>query len=184
MEQDLIRGTYYLGDPSFVLNDEYYYDTLGDKFNYESGKHLIDEKCDYGYIILHNTHNGDGTFYDTKKRKYIVESGMIGLVPMKLIDESNKLIAKKKGKIFNFPNKVKFIYDAGTFYIKSGHYIIKIDTINYDEYESEHEEHYLKDGEKVKIRDDNDNSSIEDMYFEDSSDEEESITIKKPTFFK
>ena len=65
MEETLIRGTYYLGDPSFVLDDEIYYDILGDKHNFESGKY--DLKNDDIYMVLHNTHNGDGTFMDTKK---------------------------------------------------------------------------------------------------------------------
>ena len=182
MEETLIRGTYYLGDPSFVLEENIYYDVLGEKHNFESGKY--DLKNDDIYMVLHNTHNGDGTFYDTKKRKYKVESGMIGLVPKKMINEDKLNIAKKNGKIFNFPSKVKFFYDAGIFYIKSGNFIIKINTINDEEYESEHEEHYLKDGERVQIREDNDDSSIEHMYADESSDEEEEIIVHKPSFFK
>lgn len=182
MEETLIRGKYYLGDPSYVLDEDLYYEVLGDKHNFESGKY--DLKNDDTYMVLHNTHNGDGTFYDTKNRKYKVESGMIGLVPNKLINEDKLDSAKKMGKIYNFPNKVKFFYDAGIFYIKSGHYIIKINTINDDEYESEHEDHYLKDGEKVRIREDNDDSSIEDLYADKSSDEEEMIKVEKPSFFK
>ena len=37
MEETLIRGTYYLGDPSFVLEDDIYYGILDDKHNFESG---------------------------------------------------------------------------------------------------------------------------------------------------
>ena len=182
MEETLIRGTYYLGDPSYVIDEDLYYDVLGDKYNFESGKY--DLKNEDTYLVIHNTHNGDGTFLDTKQRKYKIESGMIGLVPKKMINEEKLEIAKKNGKIFNFPNKVKFFYDAGIFYIKSGHFIIQINTINEDEYESEHEDHYLKDGEKVRIREDNDDSSIEDMFAGESSDEEEMIKIEKPSFFK
>lgn len=182
MEETLIRGTYYLGDPSYVLDDDIYYDVLGDKHNFESGKY--DLKNDDNYIVLHNTHNGDGIFLDTKNRKYKVESGIISLVPQKIINEEKLEIAKKNGKIFNFPNKVKFFYDAGIFYVKSGNFIIKINTINDEEYESEHEEHYLKDGERVQIREDNDDSSIEDMYADESSDDEEIVAAKKPSFFK
>ena len=182
MEETLVRGKYYLGDPSYVLDEDLYYEVLGDKHSFESGKY--DLKNDDTYMVLHNTHNGDGTFYDTKKRKYKVESGMIGLVPNKLINEDKLDSAKKMGKIYNFPSKVKFFYDAGIFYIKSGHFIIQINTINEDEYESEHEDHYLKDGEKVRIREDNDDSSIEDMFADESSDEEEMIKVEKPSFFK
>ena len=159
-----------------------YYDILGDKYNFESGKHDMTENKDF--IALHNTHNGDGIYLDSKKRKFKVESGMIGIIPLKLIPEEKIENAKKNGKIFNFPNKVKFFYDAGIFYIKSGHFIIQINTINEDEYESEHEDHYLKNGERVRIREDDDDSSIEDMYADESSDEEEMIKVEKPSFFK
>ena len=180
MEESILPGTYYLGDPSFVLNEELYYDVYGQEYNFDSGKFDLTKKEDF--IIVHNTHNGDGIFQDTKKRKYKVESGLICLVPIKLIN--NIEIAKKNGKIFNFPNNVKFIYDAGIFYIKSGNYLIEINTINEDEYESDHEEHLLIDGEKINHRDENDTSSIEDMYDNDDSEDEEEIKNKKPIFFK
>ena len=41
MEQKLIRGTYYLGDPSYVLSEKLYYDVLGEKYNFESGNVLL-----------------------------------------------------------------------------------------------------------------------------------------------
>ena len=77
-----------------------------------------------------------------------------------------------------------FKFITGIFYIKSGNYIIEINTINEDEYESEHEEHLLIDGQKTNHKDENDTSSIEDMYDIDDSDEEEETKNKKPIFFK
>ena len=85
MEETLIRGTYYLGDPSHVLTEDLYYDVLGEKYNFESGKHDLTNNEDY--VVIHNTHYGDGIFKDTKQRKYKVESGLIGLVPKRLIPE-------------------------------------------------------------------------------------------------
>lgn len=180
MEESILSGEYYLGDPSFVINEKLYYDVYGEEYNFDSGKFDLTKKEDF--IIVHSTHNGDGVFEDTKKRKYKVESGLIGLVPIKLINNLEN--AKKYGKIYNFPNKIKFIYDNGVFFIKSGNFIIEINTINEDEYISDDEECLLIDGERIKIRQDDDTSSIEDMYADESSDEEEIIQVKKPSFFK
>ena len=179
MEEKTLSDTYYLGDPSFVINEDLYYDVYGKEFNFDNGKFDLTNREDF--IIVHSTHNGDGIFYDTKKRKYKVESGLIGLVPIKLVNNLEN--AKKYGKIYNFPNDVKFIYDNGIFFIKSGNFIIEINTINEDEYVSD-EECLLIDGEKIKIRQDDDNSSIEDMYAYESSDDEEMVQVKKPSFFK
>jgi hypothetical protein len=187
MEETLIRGTYYLGDPSYVLSEKLYYDVLGEKYKFESGKHDLTNNENYenyeNFVVIHNTHNGDGIFKDTKQRKYKVETGLIGLVPKRLIPEEKMEQAKKCGHFFNFPSNIQFYYDAGIFYVKSANYYIKINTINEEEYESDHEEHYLVDNEKIQIIQADDNSSIEDLY---SSDEEELEEIKqpnKPVFF-
>ena len=180
MEQKLIRGTYYLGDPSHVLTEDLYYDVLGEKYNFEPGKHDLTNNEDY--VVIHNTHNGDGIFKDSKQRKYKVESGLIGLVPKRLIPEEKINDAKKCGHFFTFPSDIDFYYDAGIFYVKSSNYYIKINTINEEEYDSENEEHYLVDNEKVEIINEDDNSSIDDLY---SSDEEEDEVKQpnKPVFF-
>lgn len=180
MKQKLTRGTYYFGDPSYVLADDLYYDVLGEKYNFESGKHDLTNNENYenyeNFVVIHNTHNGDGIFKDTKQRKYKVESGIIGLVPKRLIPEEKMEEAKKYGHFFTFPSDIDFYYDAGIFYVKSANYYIKINTINEEEYDSENEEHYLVDNEKVEIIQDDDNSSIDDLY---SSDEEE-YEVKQP----
>ena len=171
MEETLIRGTYYLGDPSYVLTEDLYYDVLGEKYKFESGKYdLTNNEIYKDYVVIHNTHNGDGIFKDSKQRKYKVESGLLGLVPRRLITEGKMEQAKKFGHFFNFPSNIEFYYDAGIFYVKSANYYIKINTINEEEYDSENEDHYLVDNEKVEIIQDDDNSSIDDLY---SSDEEE-----------
>ena len=129
MQESIEAGEYYLGDPSYVINEKIYYYIYENKYKFDNGKFDLTDNDDY--IITHNTHNGDGIFYDTKKRKYKVESGIIGLVSKKLIENIEN--AKKYGKIYKFPNKVNFVYDAGKFYIKSGNYIIEINTINYNQ---------------------------------------------------
>lgn len=181
MQETNKPGEYYLGDPSFAItNEELYYDVYGEEYGFKSGKFDLTKKGDH--LITHTTHNGDGIFFDTKKRKYKVESGMIGLVPVKLIENIDE--AKKYGKIFDFPSFVTFTYNGGKFYVKSGNYIIEINTINEDEYDSDDEEHFLIDGNKVNIRNDDDDSSIDDIYSDDEIEDINTEQNKKPIFFK
>ena len=181
MQETNKPGEYYLGDPSFAItNEELYYDVYGEEYGFKSGKFDLTKKGDH--LITHTTHNCDGIFCDTKKRKYKVESGMIGLVPVKLIENIDE--AKKYGKIFDFLSFVTFTYNGGKFYVKSGNYIIEINTINEDEYDSDEEEHFLIDGNKVNVRNDDDNSSIEDMYSDDEIENNNDEQNKKLVFFK
>jgi hypothetical protein len=173
MQESLKEGKYYLGDPCFALSEYYHYDVWQDKYKCESGKiDLTDKEEDF--MIVHNTHYGDGIYHDSKKRRYNVETGTISLIPFEFIEDIE--LAKKNGKIFEFIDEALFIYDAGHFVIRSGHFVIKINTINEEMYNSDDEEHLLEDGEKVSYFTTHDNSDFEDLY---SSDEEEKQNIKE-----
>ena len=101
MNETIKHGIYYLGDPSFVLNEKTYYDKFGDIYNFQSGKYdLLNNKIDF---VVHKTHYGDGFYEDTKNRKYKVTSGLIGLVHESMIHDVS--IAKKNGVIFHFLDK-------------------------------------------------------------------------------
>jgi len=180
----VLNGKYYIGDPS-ILDDKYIHGIWGDLYNYENGSHSIN-----GYnFIVHNTHNGDGIYYDNKNRKYIVNSGVLSIIDINLIDDIS--ICKKYGHIFNFDKKINFIYDAGLFYILYGKKTIKINTINIDEYNSDYEEHCEDEkGEYMsKIIHDSDNESIYSVnsnHNSDESDEEKDLegSSKSFNFFK
>jgi hypothetical protein len=182
MEHTLQKGKYYLGDPCFALNEDMHHDVWGTIYDYQSGKFDLTENNDF--IIVHSTHYGDGQYFDTKKRKYNIESGTIGLIPFHLID--NIELAKKNGRIFEFFDDISFIYDAGIFIIKSSIYIIEIDTINREFYDEENEDHYLINDEKVSYRDDDVNSEFNDIYHDEylNSDSDEEVEKEERTFFK
>ena len=114
--------------------------------------------------------------------RYIIDSGMLSIINMDLIDDIEK--AKKKGNFFHFLEKVNFLYNAGKFYIKSGKFVIEINTINEEEYESELEEHIYEKDKQINIRDDDDNSSFEALYDQSSDEEEEEKDEPKFKFFK
>ena len=186
MNETVVSGKYFLGDPSFVLPNKIYKGIWGDLYHFRGGKHLLN-----GYeFTVYNTHYGNGKFSDTKNRSYEVESGFIGLVHMDLIENVELC---RHGFVFNFKETVNFVYDAGTFYIKSGKKIITIDTRNLEEYDSEFEEHIeTEDGENIGkvISGDSDTDSIIDenshMFSSDTEDDAENIieSTEKFSFFK
>jgi hypothetical protein len=179
MNETLNPGKYYLGDPSHVLHDKFLIGIWGNLYNYKNGKHYINS---YDFAV-HNTHKGDGKFVDTKSRIYNVETGVLSLVPIDLIEDIN--LCKKHGHIFNFTDKIHFIYDDGVFYVKSGKKIITIDTFdhegNHSDYGSDDpwEEHCEnEDGEPIgkTLCHDSDNDSITDendiLFNSDDEDNE------------
>lgn len=185
MNQELESGKYFLGDPSFVLPDKLYTGIWENLYNYQNGKYSLN-----GYdFCVNNTHKGDGTYYDTRSRKYIIDSGVIGLVHYDLLEDIN--LCKGRGHIFDFKHKISFIYDAGFFYIKSGKHIITIDTRDLEAYESDLEEHCEgEDGEYISktLHYDSDSELIEPENLFDSDeeyDEEKKEEVsEKFSFFK
>lgn len=168
MNETLLPGKYYLGDPNDVLPSKILIGIWKNEYNLENGKFKF---YDHDFVV-HNTHDGDGTFKDTKNREYIINSGIIALVHINLIDDMDSC---KNGHIFNFNKIVNFIYDAGIFYIKSGKKYIQIDTVNSEEYDSEKEEHC----------DNEDGEYISKTLFNDSdTDSIEAENDEKPSFFK
>jgi hypothetical protein len=178
MNQTLKAGKYYLGDPIFALNEETYDEKYGNIYNYQNGKYdLLDNKTDF---VVHKTHYGDGIYEDTKNRKYNITTGLIGLVHESMID--NFSIAKKNGVIFHFLNMVHFIYNGGLFTIKSGNFIIEINTQIEEEYDSQDEEEHLYENGKISVfRNEEYTSDIEGSC-DELSDNEEDQTKKKPKF--
>lgn len=182
MNEVLSAGKYYLGDPSDVLHNKYYHGIWGDVYNYRNGMYNINA-CNF---VVHNTHYGDGIFQDTKSRTYNISSGVLALIQIELIEDIK--LCKGKGHIFNFINKINFIYDAGIFYIKSGKKVITIDTKIADEYNSDYEEHCEnEDGEPIgkTLCNDSDNDSIDDenhlLFGSDDENENEDTHVKNET---
>ena len=135
MNEILPSGKYYLGDPTLVLHEKIILGIWGNLYCYSNGKFNI-----YGVdCAIHQTHKGDGTFTDAKNRKYQIISGVLSLVNVELIEDIE--LANLNGHVFEFENKVNFIYDAGLFIIKSGKKIIRIDTRDMNIYDSDYEEH-------------------------------------------
>lgn len=116
-------GKYYIGDPCYVIKD----DTLWQKFcndlektNYGSKKPLFINGIK---VFSKSTHHGDGIYFDQFKKKYLVDSGMIGCVPVELVQN-------KRYKTVLFEKDFEAYEKDGIFYIEK--YIIDTTTCYYD----------------------------------------------------
>lgn len=74
-------GSYYLGDPCYVVNEEEWSPTVNQMFD-EKGR-CVEGKIipvSNGIVMSFSTKHGDGSFVDNMGNEYPVDSGTIGLV--------------------------------------------------------------------------------------------------------
>lgn len=206
MDETVSLGKYFLGDPCNVLPNKIYHGIWGQEYGHQNGKYTVYDKD----FVVHNTYSGDGTFYDTKSRSYIIESGMIGLVDYDLIED--KTLIKNNGHVFDFTEQIQFTYNAGIFCVRCNKKVIMINTkiegdFNSDEeeIESDHsnEEHYKNNDHNEDNEENqghcvnmiNSNSEDDDSIIEEELENEEdtenaeeindsNILDKKRLFFK
>jgi hypothetical protein len=112
MTQRLPAGKYYIGDPCYVFNDktwdhlnEVHWDSMSTGEIFEHGG---------GQVWMHTTKFGDGVYDDQNGTEYGVDSGLIGIVPIALIEDP---AGEENGTILEFARGVTVSYDNGTFYI-------------------------------------------------------------------
>lgn len=107
-------GKYYVGDLCYVLDDRW------DEF---CSLTIKDNDCLDGTFKLedgtifwtHGTAYGDGTYRDREGRKYAVDAGLIGVVPLKEIDDEPSYL--EGGQVIEFKRKFEPYYQNGVFYI-------------------------------------------------------------------
>lgn len=100
-------GKYYIGDPCYVFSCESWSKLCDETDCFENGE-------DHPHLFSHRGHkffgastaHGDGTFYDSDGYQYGVDAGMLGIVPLALVElegESIEDIEKHKlGRIQEF----------------------------------------------------------------------------------
>lgn len=128
---------FYLGDVCYVLGEDVYYQVWGKENNYEDG--IIEVEGTGFRFAVSSTAFGDGTYYDGEGHEYGVDAGVIGLVPLELVEKEDGL---ELGRVFEEHGTAEFEADDGKFFVTlpSGRIVI-IDTKGDDEvYEDEEEE--------------------------------------------
>lgn len=79
-------GTYYIGDPCYLF-EQSWEKILDDNKYFESENQFINGLP----VAVGSTCYGDGTYTDNLGRKYSVDAGIIGILPIELIDLDKKL---------------------------------------------------------------------------------------------
>ncbi|APR02385.1 hypothetical protein RSJ2_3982 (plasmid) [Clostridium botulinum] len=121
------KGKYYIGDPCYAVKEQKDWSKLLDDTDYFEAENQFYK----GYPILGGgTAYGDGIYKDNEGRKYSVDAGLIGIMPIEAIDKECENI-ERLGNIIDFDNN--FITEIKDGIFKFGD--IVIDTIG--EYEEE-----------------------------------------------
>ena len=78
--QKFPKGRYYVGDPCYIFKDSW--DSILNETHYFENE--VQKIGDTRVFCFHTAH-GDGTYYDNYGRKYWVDAGLIGILPIELL---------------------------------------------------------------------------------------------------
>lgn len=118
-------GRYYVGDPCYVIPYHEWEDFLGQLYKWEEGPEDLSEHFMWNghNCVALNTEYGDGCYFDEEGRRYPVDAGMIGAIPVELIDERKSV--EHLGHIIDFTEDFTVERECGV--IKIGHIHINTD---------------------------------------------------------
>lgn len=87
----LRKGTYYVGDPCYIFSESWS-EVLNatNYFNDDNIVKIFGKEC-----IAGGTAYGDGSYFDNFGRKYWVDAGLIGALPISLINKDKNVTLKK-----------------------------------------------------------------------------------------
>lgn len=134
MSHILPAGRYYIGDPCYVLgtNDHAKWMSILDATNYFDGEVY---ELDGHKVWAHGTAYGDGCYSDNNNNSYPVDAGLIGVIPMELVEGIERVEKQGLGAIHTFDAPFECSYDDGTFLI--GDIIIETGAEDEDEEEDD-----------------------------------------------
>ena len=124
---------FYVGDICYAMPNRLYHEFWGDELGFASGVHLVpkNEILPSGagfFFAVDNTAWGDGCLRDNSRREYDVDAGVIGMLPLELVDTDRYYGG---GHIFEIPGVAEFLCEDGKFTIilpKPSEELIIIDT--------------------------------------------------------
>lgn len=126
MSYRLPPGKYYIGDPCYVMQDGTWDELLNEHHDHLSHGEIVEFKG--AQLWAHGTAHGDGAYADQNDAEYTVDSGMLGVVPLALIDDP---AGEEGGVVMDFPKGLTVEYCNGTFFI--GPICIRTDYLTDDE---------------------------------------------------
>jgi len=133
MKTKFKAGKYYIGDLCYVIPhkpiDEW---KKFCRLTIKGGECLNGEfPWKGGTLWKHGTAYGDGIYVDQDGHEYGVDAGLIGCIPLKLIDEQNETELKRLGNVVKFTKAFTCDYKDGVFTI--GHIVIDTDPEDEDD---------------------------------------------------
>jgi hypothetical protein len=113
----LPAGTYYIGDPCYVIAEDKWSDFCDASFVGGAAPHhasqAVTEFCGYP-MYANSTDSGDGCYLGSDGRLYGVDGGMLSVVPIELVSDMSE--AKRLGSIVEFTHPFMAYYEKGTFF--------------------------------------------------------------------
>jgi len=101
---------FYIGDICYVLGNDVYSDFWGDQKHFADGAFEVPGK---GYAFaVGSTAYGDGVYSDKEGRQYPVDAGVIGVVPLELVEKEDGL---KLGTVIRMPGIAALDCEEGVF---------------------------------------------------------------------
>ncbi len=106
-------GTYYVGDVCYVVQDKDW-DGLLEKSNYFNCQSTGEWNGEYnGHpMFVASTAYGDGCYQDNQGRDYLVDAGLIGIMPVEAITTNPE---GRGGQIIKFEEEFDVKWDEGEF---------------------------------------------------------------------
>lgn len=86
------KGTYYVGDPCYIFDESW--DKILNDTEYFEKPLIINNEIG----IAGSTAHGDGCYTDNHGKSYIVDAGLIGVMPISFLNVDNELTIKQIGK--------------------------------------------------------------------------------------
>lgn len=123
---------FYVGDVCYALSEEVYHGFWGDKQGFKDGVFTV-PGTDGLKFAVGGTAYGDGSYADQLGHCFPVDAGVIGLVPIELVDDMEKAI--DLGLVVDAPGKAEFTSEDGIFSISlPDGQVVEIDT-HHEDYE-------------------------------------------------
>lgn len=103
---------FYIGDVCYVLGDRIYHGEWGRMHGYADGV-WEDPKSGFSFVVA-GTAYGDGSYYDGEGHEYGVDAGVIGVVPLELVEKERGL---ELGRVI-YGGEAEFEVDDGVFFVR------------------------------------------------------------------
>jgi hypothetical protein len=124
----LPTGTYYIGDLGYVMHKDWS-EFCNKSFVKERNPFDVVTLDNKTSVLSHSTAYGDGEYYDQYFNEYSVDTGLIGAIAVKDIDQKD-LVNLNLGHTFTFSGPVEMDYYDGRIVFTDGAITVEIDTDN------------------------------------------------------